>query len=98
VALTFDDGYVDAVKDVLPVFEPLGWPATFSIISSRIGERAFLTAKQIKRLSAAGMDIGSHTVDHPELPSLGESSRAQQLTQSRKDLEKLVGHPVRWSC
>lgn len=98
VALTFDDGYVDATKDVLPVLEPLGWPATFFIISSRIGERAFLTAKQIKRLSAAGMDIGSHTVDHLELPSLSESSRAQQLRQSRKDLEKVVGHPVRWFC
>ena len=98
VVLTFDDGYVDAVKDVLPVLEPLGWPGTFFIISSRIGERAFLTAQQIRRLSAAGMDIGSHTVDHLELPSLSESSRAQQLTQSRKELEKVLGHPVRWFC
>ena len=98
VVLTFDDGYVDATKDVLPVLEPLKWPATFFIISSRIGERAFLTAKQLKRLSGAGMDIGSHTVDHLELPSLSESSRAQQLTQSRKELEKVVGHPVRWFC
>lgn len=98
VVLTFDDGYVDATKDVLPVLEPLKWPATFFIISGRIGERAFLTAKQLKRLSGAGMDIGSHTVDHLELPSLSESSRAQQLTQSRKELEKVVGHPVRWFC
>lgn len=98
VVLTFDDGYVDATKDVLPVLEPLGWPATFFIISRRMGERAFLSAKQIKRLSAAGMDIGSHTVDHLELPSLSASSRAQQLTQSRKELEKVVGHPVRWFC
>ena len=98
VVLTFDDGYVDATKDVLPVLEPLGWPATFFIISSRIGERAFLTATQLRRLSAAGMDIGSHTVDHLELPSLSESSRAQQLTQSRKELEKVLGHPVRWFC
>lgn len=44
------------------------------------------------------MDIGSHTVDHLELPSLSESSRAQQLSQSRKELEKVVGHPVRWFC
>ncbi len=98
VVLTFDDGYIDMVKDVLPVLEPLKWPATFFIISSRIGERAFLDAAQVKRLSAAGMDIGSHTVDHLELPSLSEASRMQQLSQSRKELEKLVGHPVRWFC
>ena len=98
VVITFDDGYVDAIKDVLPVLQPMGWPATFFIITSRIGERAFLDAKQLRRLSGAGMDIGSHTVDHLELPSLDDASRAQQLTQSRATLEKLLGHPVRWFC
>ncbi len=98
VLLTFDDGYVDAVKDVLPVLAPLRWPATFFIITSRIGERAFLDAAQLRRLSDAGMDIGSHTVDHLELPSLDDASRAQQLTASRGTLERLLGHPVRWFC
>ena len=98
VVITFDDGYVDAIKDVLPVLQPMGWPATFFIITSRIGERAFLDATQLRRLSGAGMDIGSHTVDHLELPSLDDASRAQQLTQSRATLEKLLGHPVRWFC
>lgn len=98
VVITFDDGYVDAVKDVVPVLRPLGYPATFFIITSRIGERAFLDARQLKALSAAGMDIGSHTVSHLELPSLDAATRAQQLTQSRKALEALLGHPVRWFC
>lgn len=98
VLITVDDGYVDAVTSMLPVLEPLGWPATFFIITSRIGERAFLTGDQLKRLDRAGMDIGSHTVDHLELPSLDEASRMQQLRTSRSTLEKLLGHPVRWFC
>jgi peptidoglycan/xylan/chitin deacetylase (PgdA/CDA1 family) len=98
VVITFDDGYVDAMKDVLPVLRPLGYPATFFIITGRIGERAFLDATQLKRLSAAGMDIGSHTVDHLELPSLDAATRTRQLAQSRKALEDLLGHPVRWFC
>lgn len=98
VVITFDDGYVDAVADVLPTLRPLGFPATFFIITSRIGERAFLTAKQLRTLSQAGMDIGSHTVDHLELPSLDDAGRAQQLSQSRAELEKVLGHPVRWFC
>ena len=76
VVITFDDGYVDAIKDVLPVLQPMGWPATFFIITSRIGERAFLDATQLRRLSGAGMDIGSHTVDHLELTSLDDASEA----------------------
>lgn len=98
VLITVDDGYVDAVTSMLPVLEPLGWPATFFIITSRIGERAFLDGDQLKRLDRAGMDIGSHTVDHLELPSLDEASRMQQLRTSRSTLEKLLGHPVRWFC
>lgn len=98
VLITVDDGYVDAITSMLPVLEPLGWPATFFIITRRIGERAFLDADQLKRLDRAGMDIGSHTVDHLELPSLDEASRMQQLRTSRSTLEKLLGHPVRWFC
>ncbi len=98
VVLTFDDGDVDAVTKVLPVLRPLGYPATFFIITSRIGAKAFLGAAQLRRLSAAGMDIGSHTIDHLALPRRDPSARARQLRQSRQTLEKLLGHPVRWFC
>jgi len=98
VVLTFDDGYVDATDAVLPVLEPLKWPATFFIITGRIGERAFLTWNQLKRLDSAGMDIGSHTVAHTELPSLSSSQRTEALRASRSTLEKGLGHPVRWFC
>jgi peptidoglycan/xylan/chitin deacetylase (PgdA/CDA1 family) len=98
VLLTFDDGYVDAVNDVLPTLRSLGFPATFFIITGRIGARAFLDADQLRTLSAAGMDIGSHTVEHLELPSLDPATRARQLSASRAALETLLGHPVRWFC
>lgn len=98
VVLTFDDGYVDAVDSVLPVLAAKKWPATFFIITSRIGARAFLTWPQLKRLDAAGMDVGSHTVGHTELPSQGSGSRHTDLVTSRAILEKGLGHPVRWFC
>jgi peptidoglycan/xylan/chitin deacetylase (PgdA/CDA1 family) len=98
VVLTFDDGYVDATDAVLPVLEPRGWPATFFIITSRIGERAFLTWPQLRRLDRAGMDIGSHTVEHLELPSLADADRARQLTESRRTLERGLRRPVYWFC
>lgn len=98
VVLTFDDGYVDAVDAVLPVLAERDWPATFFVISDRIGEAAFLTWPQLRRLDAAGMDIGSHTLDHTELPSAGAAERARQLSESRSALEKGLGHPVYWFC
>lgn len=98
VVITFDDGYVDAVDSVLPVLAADRWPATFFIITSRIGARAFLTWPQLKRLDAAGMDVGSHTVGHTELPSQASASRRTELVSSRATLEKGLGHPVRWFC
>jgi hypothetical protein len=80
------------------VLQQKNWPATFFIITGRIGERAFLNWKQLKKLDAAGMDLGSHTVAHTELPGMTASDRAQSLSQSRTTLEKGLGHPVRWFC
>lgn len=98
VVLTFDDGYVDAVRTVLPTLARRRWPATFYVITGRVGTPAFLTWPQLRRLDRAGMDIGSHTVDHRELPALDEAGRSAQLTTSRRDLERHLGHPVYWFC
>jgi peptidoglycan/xylan/chitin deacetylase (PgdA/CDA1 family) len=96
VVITFDDGYVDAVTTIAPALRRYGWPATFFVITGRVGERAFLTWPQIERLDREGMDVASHTVDHLPLPSLDPSRRAYELTASRRALEAHLGHPVRW--
>lgn len=98
LVLTFDDGYVDMVDEVLPVLQRRGWPATMFVITSRIGQPAFLTWPQIERLDAAGMEVASHTVDHVELPTLDPAERERQLVESRRVLEKRLGHMVRWFC
>ena len=38
VAVTFDDGYVDALKTVSPILQAKGVPATFFVNSDRLGE------------------------------------------------------------
>ena len=96
LVITFDDGYVDAVTYVAPVLAPRHWPATFFIITGRVGARAFLTWPQLRRLDRMGMDIGSHTVSHLELPTLSTAARMQQLQASRRVLEAHLGHPVQW--
>jgi peptidoglycan/xylan/chitin deacetylase (PgdA/CDA1 family) len=96
VVLTFDDGYVDAVTTILPLLHRYGWPATFFVITGRAGERAFLTWPQIVRLDRAGMDVGSHTVDHVELPGLSASEREREIVDSRRALRRHLGHSEYW--
>ncbi len=42
--------------------------------------------------------IGSHTVDHLKLATLGNDQIRQQLEQSRKDIEQNTGTPSRYLC
>jgi len=55
-----------------------------------------LTLSEIRRLLAAGMEIGSHTISHPKLSQLPVESAWREIAESRHDLEKVLGVPV-WS-
>jgi peptidoglycan/xylan/chitin deacetylase (PgdA/CDA1 family) len=96
VVLSFDDGYVDDAPTIAPLLRRRRWPAAFFVITGRAGARAFLTWPQIRRLDRMGMDVGSHTVDHVELPGLTADGRRQELVASRAALERHLGHPVYW--
>jgi peptidoglycan/xylan/chitin deacetylase (PgdA/CDA1 family) len=96
VVLTFDDGYVDDAMTVAALLLRRGWPGAFFVITGRVGERAFLTWRQIEQLDREGMDIGSHTVDHVDLPGLSALDLRHELVDSRRQLERRLGHPVYW--
>jgi len=55
-----------------------------------------LTLPEIRRLLAAGMEIGSHTISHPKLSQLTAESSWREIAESRGELEKALGVPV-WS-
>ena len=61
-------------------------PATAYVITSRIstGDVSFLSWAQLKALEQNGVEIGSHTVHHAELPSLSDPAALQELIQSRR--------------
>lgn len=96
VLLTFDDGYVDDVKSVLPVLSAHHMVATFYIITRRFHEPGFLTAGEVRRLDRAGMDIGAHTRTHVPLNAVNTAEMKNQILGSRDDLQRVVNHPVQW--
>jgi peptidoglycan/xylan/chitin deacetylase (PgdA/CDA1 family) len=96
VLLTFDDGYVDHVDQVLPVLKRHHMVATFYVVTRRVREAGFVTAAQIRELEAAGMDIGSHTRTHASLPALSPAALQDEVAGSQADLRRILGHPVYW--
>jgi peptidoglycan/xylan/chitin deacetylase (PgdA/CDA1 family) len=73
-------------------------PATEYVITGRVsnGDPSFLTWPQLTRLEKLGMTIGSHTVTHQDLALMPPSKAFAELRDSRRALERHLGHPVQW--
>jgi len=100
VLITFDDGYIDISKTAMPILRRHGMVATAYVITSRVTgpDRAFMKFKALRRIEAAGIEVGSHTATHPDLTAVSESTALAELRESRLVLERGLGHPVQWLC
>jgi peptidoglycan/xylan/chitin deacetylase (PgdA/CDA1 family) len=94
VMITVDDGYVDDVTNILPVLLRHRMVATFYVITGRYHEQGFLDEAQVRRLDAAGMDVGAHTRTHVPLNAVGPQEMRGQVEGSRRDLQRVLGHFV----
>ncbi len=98
VLITFDDGYRDVLFNAAPVLKRLGMHATAYVITGRISgsDVSFLSWAMLRALEQNGVEIGSHTVHHAEIPGLLDPTALQELIQSRHALELHLHHPVQW--
>jgi peptidoglycan/xylan/chitin deacetylase (PgdA/CDA1 family) len=55
-----------------------------------------MTSEQLRRLYAAGIELGAHTVSHPILLKLTASAATEELRASRARLAAIIGAPVRY--
>ena len=58
-------------------------------------ERLMMDADDIRRVHAAGMEIGGHTVSHPILCSLPLAEARREIADNKARLEDIIGAPVR---
>lgn len=96
VLVSVDDGYVDAVTNILPVLRREHMVATFYVITGRTHEQGFLNPTEIRRLDRAGMDVGAHTRTHVPLAETPTAEAWAQIDGSHRDLVRILGHPVYW--
>ncbi len=100
VLITFDDGYIDISKTVMPILRRHGMVATAYVITSRVTgpDRAFMKFRALRRIEAAGIEVGSHTANHLDLTASSDATVLSELEESRATLERGLGHPVQWLC
>jgi hypothetical protein len=94
VSITNDDGFASLYTNGLPVLQKYGVPMTAYALSSYIDAPKYMTTTQLKSLAAAGIEIGSHSVDHADLTQLSATAQDAQLRSSQTTLQNLLGLPV----
>jgi peptidoglycan/xylan/chitin deacetylase (PgdA/CDA1 family) len=85
-----DDVGLDAVDDLLAVFDAYDVSATFFVVAD-IAERH---PDCVERVADAGHEIASHTHRHRHLTTLDERERRDELDTSRSLLEDVTGASV----
>lgn len=99
VAITFDDGHASDFELALPILQKFGCRATFFVTTDWIDSPGYLGREQIRKLRAAGMSIQSHAKSHSFLDALSGDELQRELSWSKEELGKIVGHPVNFlSC
>ncbi|MGA2666907.1 MAG: polysaccharide deacetylase family protein [Patescibacteria group bacterium] len=93
ISLTFDDSLVSYSTTALPLMNQYSYKSTAYIITGSVGDTqdGYMTLAQIKAAYAAGNEIGSHTVTHPDLDTLSLKKLANELSASKSYLQKNVG-------
>jgi glycosyltransferase involved in cell wall biosynthesis/peptidoglycan/xylan/chitin deacetylase (PgdA/CDA1 family) len=98
VLLTFDDGYCDLLAIAREVLRPRGIQAiAFAVTATgsdtnewdqRVGARRIklLRKEELRELAAMGIEIGSHSRTHRQLPLLGDTERRSETAGSADDL------------
>ena len=107
VVITFDDGFAEIRSRAAPVLDELGLPATFFVVSERVGPNAtwpgdgeldgrpLMAWDDVDELQDLGFEIGAHTRTHPNLRNLAPDQVEAEVAGSRTDLAKRLGSPPR---
>lgn len=94
IILTFDDGYKNFYQYAYPELKKRSMKAVSFIITSYIGSDDYMNENEINEIAANGIEIGSHTISHPDLSTLTPDKAQKEIFDSKSTLEKKFGLKV----
>lgn len=101
IVITFDDGYLDNYKYAFPILKKYGFTATVFVVADYISEtndfdvvkklqpvNKLLGWNEIDQMSAYGITIGAHTLNHPSLTDITLTEAMSEIENCKLALEK----------
>jgi peptidoglycan/xylan/chitin deacetylase (PgdA/CDA1 family) len=97
LVVSFDDGYLSQATVAGPVLKRMGWPGVLNLEVHDIGPKG-IPDGSIRDLMRAGWEIDSHTVTHPDLTTVDAATLRDEVTQSRRDIQRRFHVPADAFC
>lgn len=94
VAFTFDDGNRSDVEIGAPGLERHGFKGQFFPLAARLGSRGSVSEKDLRTLTNAGHEIGSHGADHVDWKALDTAGQEREWDWARQVISEASGQPV----
>lgn len=91
--LSYDDGMLQD-RQLVKLMNTYKLIGTFHLNSNKLGTKEYLTKTEIKELFT-GHEVSVHSFNHPNLTTLSKPDIVYEIVEDRKELERLVGYPVR---
>jgi peptidoglycan/xylan/chitin deacetylase (PgdA/CDA1 family) len=85
VMLTIDDGYQDAYV-AYEILRRRKQKALFFVTTRYLGDGRHLTPVQLREMARGGMEIGSHSISHPDLTALSLANCKKEIAESKNYL------------
>jgi peptidoglycan/xylan/chitin deacetylase (PgdA/CDA1 family) len=88
IVITFDNGYPEQVRFAPSVLGKYGWPGVLFEITEE-----HLTPPYIRPVIAKGWEVDSHSATHPDLTQVSSAQLVDEVTGSRRFLQRTYGVP-----
>jgi peptidoglycan/xylan/chitin deacetylase (PgdA/CDA1 family) len=98
IVLTFDDGYRSVHTNALPILRSHRWSGVLNLTVRNNGGVGGLSTWKIHQLLAAGWELDSHSLTHPDLTRLPSRELEAQVSGSRRVLQRRFRTRVDFFC
>jgi peptidoglycan/xylan/chitin deacetylase (PgdA/CDA1 family) len=97
LAITFDDGWTSVMSTAAPILRSYDIPWLLFVVTNWSNHRSawarqyILPWRDLERLVAIGVQIGSHSATHPDFASIERAQMVDELSGSRETIRRHLG-------